>query len=262
MGFRQKHIIFLVGAFTFTGFLHAQDFARVLEGRIQSPNGEVADVYVVNTNTKKSTITDKEGYFSIQVSLRDTLVFSAVQFKRKKLEVNYEVLTTKFLSVSMEEAVTQLDEVVLMPYGLIGDLSKDAKPQGVVTASTLGLPNAYVVPKTQSERMLYTAKTWDFKGTSICMDPAINWLSGRTLMLRKRVARDYQQKSMEQLERFYSDSLLVSTLRIPIAKINDFLFFCEVDPGFKDLMELDDKLQMLEFFKMKEGQYLDLAISP
>ena len=261
MDFGQKYILTFLGLIAFPIFLHAQDFKHELLGRVQSSDGEVADVYIVNANSKKSTITDKGGYFSILAGLQDTLVFSAVQYKRKELVVNHSVLTSKFLFVPLEEMVTQLDEVVLMPFGLIGDLAMDAKPESVVTASTLGLPNAYVVPRIQSERMLYTAKTWMPNG-KLSIDPAINWLSGRTLMLRKRVARDYQQKVMEQLERFYTDSLLVSTLNLPQSKINDFLYFCEVDPEFKNLIGLDDKLQLLEFFKEKKEEYLDLVTSP
>ncbi|MCG2461210.1 carboxypeptidase-like regulatory domain-containing protein [Flavobacteriaceae bacterium F89] len=258
----QRHIVFFLGVLLFPVLLHGQNFTQKLAGRVQNPDRQVSDVYVVNINNKKSTITDTNGYFTIPVRFQDTLIFSAVQFKRMEIVVSYDILTSKFLLVPLEETITQLDEVVLMPYGLVGDLKRDVKPESVVTASTLGLPNAYVIPRTQSERLLYTAKTWDFKGTSICMDPAINWLSGRTLMLRKRVARDYQQKEMEQLERFYTDSLLISTLKIPNTKINDFLYFCEVDPEFKDLMDRDDKLQLLEFFKVKEGEYLTLTKSP
>lgn len=254
----KKHIVVFLGTLVFPLLLHGQDFSEKLLGRVQSIDMDVADVYVINTSSKKSTITDVEGDFAIPVRLKDTLVFSSVQFKRKEIVITREVLTAKFLLVPLEEGVTELNEVVVMPYKLTGDLTKDTKTERVATASSLGLPNAYVIPKTQSERLLYTAKTWLPNG-QLCLDPAINWLSGRTLMLRKRVARDQHQELLQGLERFYPDSLLVSTLEIPETKILDFIYFCEIDPTFDNLVDLDDKLKLLEFFRKKSREYLALA---
>lgn len=259
MDFAQKHIVVFLGSMIFPILLHGQDIAQKLSGRLRSADADVGDIYVLNKNSKISTISDAVGRFTISVKPKDTLVFSAIQFKRKEIVVTREILTAKFLLVPLEEEVTELNEVVVMPYKLTGDLKMDAKSETVVTASTLRLPNAYIVPKIQSERMLFTATDWNFKGTSICMDPAINWLSGRTLMLRRRVTRDLYQKKMKQLKRFYPDSLLVVTLEIPETKIYDFIYFCEEDPIFDSLVDLDDKLNLLEFFRKKSLEYLALA---
>jgi len=60
---------------------------RLLEGRVYANDNDVTGVVVQNTTTERATITDIDGYFSIPVSLNDTLVFSAVQLKRKVVPV-------------------------------------------------------------------------------------------------------------------------------------------------------------------------------
>src|SRR5690606_8466711 len=146
----QKHILVFLGTLVLPLLLHGQDIAEKLSGRLTCSDMDVGDVYVLNKSSKITTISNVVGHFNIPVKLKDTLIFSSIQFKRKEIVVTHEILTAKFLLVPMEEAVTELNEVVVMPYNLTGDLTTDAKGETVVTASTLGLPNAYIVPKIQS----------------------------------------------------------------------------------------------------------------
>lgn len=74
-----------------TGF--GQENIVELTGIVKNPNNSVADVLVVNINSKKSTITDIKGFFSIEVKLRDTLQFSAVNYSNKEI-----VIVTKILN--------------------------------------------------------------------------------------------------------------------------------------------------------------------
>ena len=123
------------------------------------------DVHIMNTSAGNATISDEEGEFSIDVTLGDTLLFSAVQYKRKSLVISASILESKIAFITLEEFVNELDEVVVRPYNLSGDLIRDMqqmKIDAVVTASTLGLPNAYVKPMMQSERLLREASLGPF----------------------------------------------------------------------------------------------------
>lgn len=57
----------------------------VLEGRVTSDDGDVSATRVLNITKSRATITDNNGFFTIRVGLNDTLVFSATQFKKKKV---------------------------------------------------------------------------------------------------------------------------------------------------------------------------------
>lgn len=239
----------------FTASVGAQTaFMTDLEGRVYSKDGDVAATHVLNVTTKRATITDLKGFFSIPVKLNDTLVFSAVQFKRKEIVVTASVLESKLLLVPLEDALTELDEVVVMPYNLTGDMTRDMnrlETEPVVTASTLGLPNAYVKVPTKAERELYAATA----NPIMSLDPLINAITGRTKMLKKRVARNKKQERTERVRAFYVDSIFRTDLKIPERMIDDFMYFCEVDTTFQSVVDTHDRLKIWEFMRKKSQVY-------
>jgi len=229
---------------------------KKIEGRVYSKDGDVAATHVMNMTKKSATITDVNGYFTITAQLNDTLVFSAVQFKKKTMVVTKSVLESKLLYVPLEEALTELDEVIVMPYNLSGDMTKDLQRmeiEPIVTASTLGLPNAYVKPITQAERKLNEATT----GGGIPLNPILNGISGRTKMLKERIARNEKYNRTLRVRAFYADSLYQTELRIPKDNIADFMYFCEVDPDFQTVVDSHDRFRIWEFMRKKSMVYRD-----
>ncbi len=251
----KKINLLLIVFILFSASVGAQTlFSKKMEGRVYSKDGDVAATHVQNITAKRATITDIDGFFAINVNLNDTLVFSAVQFKRKKIVVTPKILRQRMLNVPLEEALTELDEVVVTPYNLSGDITKDLKTiktDPVVTASTLGLPNAYVLPITKAERELYAATA----NPIMSFDPLINAITGRTKMLKKRVARNKLYSRTERVKAFYADSLFRIDLKIPEAKINDLLYFCEVDAEFQAVVDTHDRLKIWEFLRKKSVLY-------
>tara|TARA_R110002051_G_scaffold241712_1_gene302101 strand:- start:69696 stop:70511 length:816 start_codon:yes stop_codon:yes gene_type:complete len=239
----------------------AQELRQLLQGNIKSFTDEVQDVTVQNISSGKGTISDGYGFFSIAVQRNDSIVFSAVQFKKKTLVVTAAMLQSERIIVTLEEANNELDEVIVMPYNLTGDLAKDMKTQNVVVAATLGLPNAYVQKKTQSERLLAEADGGNWiksagagyggAGGSINLHKILNRISGRTKMLKKRVARDERNVVIEDLLHFFPDSVLHSELKIPEGRVYEFVYFCEADTNFSPLMQANDLIKVWEFLRLK-----------
>ena len=215
----------------------------------------VADVHVMNTSRNRATITNANGEFTITASVNDTILFSAVQFRKKTIVVSLSMMESVQIIVSLEEFVNELDEVVLRPYDLSGDLSRDMGQMNtgqIVTASTLGLPNAYAKPKTQSERKLFEATTG---GGLVPLNPILNAISGRTKYLKKVLARERKYARTDRVREFYADSLFVKELKIPETKIDDFMFYCEVDYAFSSVVDTQDRLKIWEFLKKKSTIY-------
>lgn len=230
-------------------------FSKKLEGRVYSKDGDVAATHVLNATAQKATITDDDGFFSIRAQINDTLVFSAVQYKRKEVVVTLSLLESKFFSVLLEDALTQLDEVIVMPYNLTGDMTLDAdrlQIQPVVTASTLGLPNAYVKPPTKAQRVLFEATSG--KGL-VPLNPILNGISGRTKYLKKLVEIEKKYAQTERVRGFYVDSLITADLKIPKEKIDDFMYFCEVDSTFQSTVDTEDRLKIWELLKQRSLIY-------
>ncbi|MDP5061322.1 MAG: carboxypeptidase-like regulatory domain-containing protein, partial [Maribacter sp.] len=208
----------------------------------------------LNLTSNRASITDENGYFSIPVRLLDTLEFSAIQYKKKIIVVSTAIYESKLISVGLEEALTELDEVTVTPYNLSGNLLRDLPTldlDPVVTASTLGLPNAYVKIPTKAERELQAATA----NPIMSMDALLNGISGRTKMLKNRVERNNLYNRTERVRDFYADSVYVKQLSIPLDKIDDFLYYCEVDPRFQEVVDTHSELDIWEYLRKKSLLY-------
>ena len=251
-----KNRLFLIVFLFVSSYSGAQSiFSDRLEGQVLSEGKGIEDVHVMNTSRNRATITNANGEFAISANVNDTILFSAVQYTKKTLVVSSAMLESTRIIVTLEEFVNELDEVVLRPYDLSGDLSRDMgqiKTGQIVTASTLGLPNAYVKPITQAERKLHEATTG---GSGIPLNPILNAMTGRTKYLKKVLAREKKYARTGRVREFYADSLFVKELKIPETKIDDFMFYCEVDFAFSAVVDTHDRLKIWEFLKKKSTVY-------
>lgn len=256
----KNSLLFLCLCFSL--WASAQSFSnKSLKGRVVAEGKDVTGVAIQNISTKRATITDFNGDFSIQVKLNDTLVFSAVQFKRKVLPINKALMDSPFVTVLLEEFVNELREVVVNPYNLSGRLDADLDKLQLekdVSAEALGLPNAHQKIPTQSQRKLQQATFGKFNIGMILsppLDPIINAITGRTKMLKNRVKVDNTYARTQRVQNFYLDSIFMVDLKIQKEKIADFMYFCEVDDDFQATVDTHDKLKIWEFLIQKSKAY-------
>lgn len=229
-----------------------QDFSySTIKGKVSSDDGDVSATHVLNISANKAAITDANGFFSITAKLYDTVVFSAIQFKTKKVVVSQEMLSSKTLFITLESSLTELDEVIVMPYNLSGELKRDMNNMQVtpgVTAASLGLPNAYIKKMHQADRQLYSAQN----GGSIIK--VLNAITGETKRLKEFAAQQRNYRRTELIRGSYHDTLFIKQLKIPKEKIDDFMYFCEIDTEFAST-STNDKLRLWEIMTLKSTIY-------
>lgn len=104
----------------------AQNIERVtIDGKIVVASKDKEGVTVFNSSSNKGSITDKDGNFKIEVTINDTIEFGALQFQDFKVVVSQQIIETKKMTVILFEEINKLDEVVLLPFGLTGNLNAD-----------------------------------------------------------------------------------------------------------------------------------------
>ena len=94
-------------------------------------------------------------------------------------------------------------------------------------------------------------------GGLIPLNPILNAISGRTKMLKNRVNIDNTYARTQRVQEFYADSIFKADLKIPYEKIDDFMYFCEVDSVFQATVDTRDKLKIWEFLVKKSVIYRD-----
>ncbi len=257
----RNSFLFLLIFFVCVSALGQTVQSKELRGQVVSSDGDVVGVVVQNTTSKRAVITDINGNFTISAKVKDTLVFSAVQYKKKAIPVTEILFNTNFFTVRLEAFVNELKEVVVKPFDLTGDLNQDLENLTLekdVSAEALNLPNADVKIITQSERKLQEASSGMYslsRPLAVGLNPIINAITGRSKMLKNRVKVDQKYARTQRVQEFYVDSLFLTVLKIPMEKIDDFMYFCEVDETFQSTVDSRDKLKIWDFMVEKSRIY-------
>ena len=120
----KKIIVTLFCTFSIIAF--SQDIDRItINGRIIVSAQDKEGVTVYNTSSNKGTVTDEIGEFKIDVAINDVVEFGALQFKDFTVVISEQILESKQMTAILVEEVNKLDEVVLLPFGLTGNLNAD-----------------------------------------------------------------------------------------------------------------------------------------
>ena len=222
-------IVYLFLAFVATSSF-AQQLSRMqLQGKVSNDVAALEGIYVINKETEKSTITDQDGNFSIQVMVGDTLLFTASQFREVKVVLSPKDFEQEFLVVKMKAIVHQLNEVVVR--NGINAVSMGIIPQG----------QRFYTP---AERRLNTANNLNasasvgtMMGGSISADPLLNWISGRTKMLKKGVAVEKKEMYLRQLENMFSNDFYIRKLKIPSEYVKGFEYYAVENESFITILK-------------------------
>lgn len=221
-----------------------------LDGKINTLDDiEVEGINIYNLSTDKGTITDAEGEFQIAVSINDSLSISAIQIQTTTLVIGEEQIVNKKITINLSEKMNELGTVTLRRH-LTGYLGTDANiivTNDPITATSVGLPNADLKRLPKIQRELYSAN-------SSPVESLINLISGRSKMLKKRLELfKTHQLTLSLLEKF-PETYFTDALKIEKHKVYSFIFYCEDDPDYKDVMK-QDSMAIIEFLERKSVEY-------
>lgn len=208
----------------------------LISGKITSSTSDLEGVYVVNAQTEAMTVTDALGSFSILANTGDTLVFSSIQFKEKRVLLTADNFSDINFTVRLSMVMHQLQEVVVKNYNGINAESLGIVPYGQKTY-------------TQAERRLHTATALNPEGNSsngmaggsISADPLLNFFSGRTAMLKKEAEVEKKEAFMKLLERMFSLEHFVDRLKIPLEYVKGFEYYAVENDKFTVILNSKNK---------------------
>ncbi|WAC01497.1 carboxypeptidase-like regulatory domain-containing protein [Lacinutrix neustonica] len=107
-------------------FTQAQENNRIeVSGKIFVAVDDLENVTIYNASSNKGTITNVKGEFKLEVALHDEIRVSALQLVPFQTKVTKAVLDNRQLHILLLERVNNLGEVVLLTYGITGDLKTD-----------------------------------------------------------------------------------------------------------------------------------------
>lgn len=232
-----------------------------IEGKIVSTSN-VENIHVINKTKQYFTTTNKEGLFIIYVSINDTLQFSSIQHKMHSVIINDAVIASKNIFVNLKEQVNELDEVLVGKI-LTGDLASDLKNvegDPPINFYDVGIPGYTGKIATQSERRLSEAGEFKPKMLlgaltgGISLNPILNGISGRTKMLKNRVAIESKETLIRSIKARLTVDFLASN-PLKEERLADFFYFCVDDPNFLSHCYRQSDFKILIFLRKKYRQY-------
>lgn len=207
------------------------EVTTVLKGKVDANIMDLEGIYVVNVRTEASVVTNADGSFLIPAQIGDTLIFSSVQLKERRIVlVDEDFASTNFV-VKIEVGMNQLREVIIKRYDNINAVAMGIIPAGQRSYSP-------------AERKLKGATDLDASvglGGSVALDPLLNFFSGRSAMLKKELAVEKKEIFMQLLEKMFNTEHFVQKLSIPIDYVKGFEYFAVENESFTKILNTKNK---------------------
>ena len=234
-----------------------------IKGTIIVDRNDKEGVTLFNSSSGKGTITDKDGKFVIEVALNDLIEFSALQFEDFAVTITQQMIDVKEITVFLIEQINKLDEVLVLPYNLTGNLTLDASNIDLMNpnldALYFGLGNL--------DRFEFTPDHLsEIQNIAMNENRLVNGVDvvnvfGQLLIpifkskKNKTVAPVYKKRSILDV---FSKQYLTEMLSIKDEDVVRFVYFVEENDFNSSLLDPSKELEFITHIKQQEKQFIKI----
>jgi hypothetical protein len=244
---KTKPAVFLV-AFMISQCIFSQG-EKLIAGKIVVKDAAAAGVIVLNLVNEKETRSDSNGEFSIMAKPDDVLVFSAIHLDGQRKIIESWDYEHRRISIEMTSKVNELEEVIVRDYKNIN-------------AVALGILDKPAKTYTPAKRRLKTATSFSpsvsmggMMGVAFSIDPVINWISGRTALLKSEVKVESKELLLKRLDGLYEKEYYAVRLKIPADYIKGFQYYCIGDQEFAKALHAKNQMMISFLIGMLATEY-------
>lgn len=204
----------------------SQEKSAFISGKIISFNNSVDNVHIFNLNSKLGTVSNERGEFEISVSLNDTLLFSSIEYERKRIKMTGNFIKYKKIMVELIPLVNELDEIFVE--GLTGNLSYDLNK---VPIDTIRKHSFFLKPGDLKKALppdLHGSKNAPYVGFFPPISGGVPLPDAR-YEAEQRLKREISRKKQFpiNIRKQLGLDYFTIKLHIPEEKIDNFLAYCE-----------------------------------
>ncbi len=220
-----------------------------LKGRILADSLSGYSINIYNITKQQGVVSNKKGYFKISSNVRDTIIFSSIQYEKLILIVTKEHLQNPNLEISLTTKVEVLNQIYLHSVGLSGNLESDVLNTQLASYIDGSIYNQkeLTLKRPISNETLITI--------SVDLEKTINLINGKKKEQNRNERIQKHRELVNDVTSQFSNDFYTEALGIPKALISDFMFFCAEQPGFKLILEYKNDLKLVEFLKGKVVGY-------
>lgn len=254
-----KSILLIILFLSLTTSLVAQNSERVLiKGKVSVNIPEVEGITIYNATTKIGVITDAKGEFEIEVAENDRLDISALLYQNFSVQISNEDIKERNIIIYLIEVLNNLDEVVVLRYGLTGFISKDIEDVQLIKPVTMSFNlDDYQNLEMPDDQFSSVQNIATNKGEYY------NMIDGRELF--KLVSKLFTKKKKDivtiteviiPFEVKYTNSFYTENFKIPEDKVQAFIAYVENNDFDYQLLLPAKEMQLLELLHLKSKAFL------
>jgi len=245
----------------------SQEAERIkVSGKITAPKEQdVEGINIFNKSSQKGTITSSTGEFQIMVAENDRVFISAMQFQRFTVIIDEGIMDSRTMFIYLNPVVNQLDEVIVRPFDLSGNIVADVKRVNVIGISNnwdLSYENLEFgyefAADAQTAIKGNKAEEAYFNGP---VQGGGDILGLASLFFKKKKKTQRQKISEEELvtdavQKRFGNNYISKTFHIPEEKVNEFIYFVEENGLDKNLLKTENEMLLIEHLHLQSKAYL------
>lgn len=221
-------------------------------------DGEISQIEIINQNSKEGTVTNQYGQFGISVREGDRLRFEAIQYQNFIVIVDENIIKKKKMTIRINDQINTLDEVIVRPYDLEGNIEVDAKkvktefylaPESEKVLNEYEGMQPYVRSQTITEN--YTTEQRFIKNGLNIANIFREILSSKEIVEEHKLPRDVDV----MVRKIYKDSFFKEQLDIKKENINQFIFYVEDHGLTKQMLDKGNELDLISFLIEKSKEF-------
>ena len=212
---------------------------KPIKGKVTSDDFAIQGVEILNLRSKKTTITNTDGDFSIMAKAKDTLMFIAKNYQYKKVILEMEHNEKNKLLISLVRKPEELEEVVV--------ISKIAFPK---IKFDKNIASQLTIEKAAINR----------KPTGV-YDGTIENGMGITIPLGSGRKKIHQIEFKKLIKKTNDENYYLEILKLKPEELGLFIEFCDADPKSKTVLENSNPLKILDFLLLKNIEFKKLNAS-
>lgn len=238
----MKKILLTLLFFVFlTGFSQVGG-EKLFRGQLVNDSIKVENIIIFNLNTRLGRMSKNDGFFDVYALPGDTISFSSIQFKTKKILLSENVFDERVYKVRLQQYMNQLDEVVISNKKIVQTTENTQK-----YVDKQYFDDAQSSPKTTN---VYDGKT-----------PGID-----AVRLFKDILKLFKKTNPKVTEPSFTETTLNrvkysyfrDTLKLKDNEIALFLFFCEVDHKAKIISRKENLLNLMDFLYNRNKEFKEI----
>ena len=267
---RNSILLLFVLVITQIGFSQGIE-RKVLRGKIVADSLEVENLTVYNITSNVGAITDVDGKFSINARATDTLFIQGLSYDSKRYILTDKDFWLPVLEIKLHVKITELNEIIITPYTLTGNLNEDTKRIQVYGEGFAKIDAKVVkyydddirlgTPENTAMPNVFAPTGVNLLGIVVGIANLVgikgNPKSNSERVFEERRIRDLQSKSFSEhmLERF-SHNFFVETLKIKNEDIPLFMSFAELNVyELSPLLKAENELKLIEYLINKSEEF-------